>query len=173
MIIRFYKFLGNVHVLERALRCKVFPHFLLERTIKPFDNGCLGLVLRREKTDVLFLQKGLKLSIQKLHPFVCVKRFRLLTLFKYFLKGFNKFSQVFVFIGSAHTYLLSTSITVKMYLKPLLYFLIESVITRSASHCSSIAPSMTRFRLKRYLTGLCKVYVSCFYINTRILFRDI
>jgi hypothetical protein len=69
--------------------------------------------------------------------------------------------------------LLSTSITVKMYLKPLLYLLNESIITRSAFHCSSIAPTMTRFRLKRYLIGLCKVYVSCFCTHSRILFRDI
>jgi hypothetical protein len=64
MIIRFYKFLENVHVLERVLDCKVFPHFRLERTIKPFDNRCLGLVLRGEKPDVMFLQKGLKLMLK-------------------------------------------------------------------------------------------------------------
>jgi hypothetical protein len=116
MIIRFFQFLENVHVLVRVLRCKVFPHFRLERTIKPFDNRCPGLVLRREKPDVMFLQKGLKLSIHKLCTFVGVKRFRLSTLFKYFPKALKRFSPVFVFIGSAHAYLLSTSITVKMYL---------------------------------------------------------
>ena len=60
-----------------------------------------------------------------------------------------------------------------MYSKPLLYLLNESIITRSASHCSSIAPTITRFCLKRYLTGLCKVYVSCICSHERIFHSSI
>ena len=61
MIIRFDQFLENVHVLERIVRCKVFPHFCLERAIKPFDNRCLGFVVCRKKSNAMFLEKGLKL----------------------------------------------------------------------------------------------------------------
>jgi hypothetical protein len=115
MIIRFDQFLENVHILERIVRCKIFPHFCLERAIKPFDNRCLGFVVRREESNVMFLQKSLKLSIHKLHPFNSVKHFRFTPFLDYFLEGFDKVFPSFASIASIHAYLLSTSITVKTY----------------------------------------------------------
>ena len=49
----------------------------------------------------------------------------------------------------------------------------RTITTKSASHSLSIPATTTLFRLKRYLTGLCKVYVSCFCSHERILFLDI
>ncbi|CAB4016292.1 RNA-directed DNA polymerase from mobile element jockey, partial [Paramuricea clavata] len=46
-------------------------------------------------------------------------------------------------------------------------FLSESIITRSASHCSSKPPTRTLLRLKWNRTGLCNVYVSCFFNHDR------
>jgi hypothetical protein len=97
MIIRFDQFLENVLVLERIVRCKVFPHFRLERAIKPFDNRCLGFVVSRKKSNAMFLQKGLKLSIDKLRPLISVKHFLFTAFLDYFLKGFDKIVPSFCF----------------------------------------------------------------------------
>ena len=77
-----------------------------------------------------------------------------------FSKTLTRLFQVFAFIASTHACLLSTSITVKKYLYPLFCWLNESIMTKSASHSSCMAPTITRLRQ----SDISKVYVKCRYL---------
>ena len=72
----------------------------------------------------------------------------------------NKAADLF-FSGTHQASLENTSITVSMNVVPSLTFFNRDMSTRSACHCWFGPPTTTQRRLKRCLTGLWSVYVSC------------
>ena len=64
---------------------------------------------------------------------------------------------VFVFNGSIHAYLLSTSMLTNKYLYPALYLASFDKSTKSICHYSSMSYTKTGLVLKFNLTGLCNV----------------
>ena len=137
------------------------PHTCLQGPIEPLDNARLRfIVVRRNMMRTVLvsnfcndrLNNSVTLSVCNVFgaPLLsnCVKA------------ATNEAANLF-FSGTHQASLETTLITISMNVVPSLTFLNRDMSTRLACHCWFGPPTTPQQRLKRRLTGLRSVYVSC------------